>query len=98
MGLFSIQILAVGAEPVLTRFNMNGMVLSQIQCAPQSSFSLSLHPSGVCSFSLVRKDCAKLCLALDESCGYGVLSNFKYLLPYCTFFSGLAAHWLVGVS
>lgn len=41
------QILAVGAEPVLTRFDINGMVLSQIQCAPQSSFSLSQHPSGV---------------------------------------------------
>lgn len=41
------QILAVGAEPVLTRYNINGMVLSQIQCAPQSAFSLALHPSGV---------------------------------------------------
>ncbi|XP_077216619.1 DWD (DDB1-binding WD40 protein) hypersensitive to ABA 1 [Tasmannia lanceolata] len=41
------QILAVGAEPVLRRFNINGMVLSQIQCAPQSAFSVSLHPSGV---------------------------------------------------
>ncbi|XP_068652758.1 THO complex subunit 6 [Aristolochia californica] len=41
------QILSVGAEPVLTRLNINGMVLSQIQCAPQSAFSISLHPSGV---------------------------------------------------
>ncbi|XP_058073984.1 THO complex subunit 6 isoform X2 [Magnolia sinica] len=40
-------ILAVGAEPFLTRFNINGIVLSQIQCAPQSAFSASLHPSGV---------------------------------------------------
>ncbi|KAK6236508.1 hypothetical protein SCA6_011845 [Theobroma cacao] len=40
------QILAVGADPVLGRFDMNGMILSQIQCAPQSAFSVSLHPSG----------------------------------------------------
>ncbi|KAJ4953697.1 hypothetical protein NE237_030529 [Protea cynaroides] len=41
------QILAVGAEPVLSRLNIDGMILSQIQCAPQSAFSVSLHPSGV---------------------------------------------------
>ncbi|KAA8523273.1 hypothetical protein F0562_009696 [Nyssa sinensis] len=41
------QILAVGAEPLLSRFDMNGVILSQIQCAPQSSFSVSLHQSGV---------------------------------------------------
>ncbi|XP_030488647.2 THO complex subunit 6-like [Cannabis sativa] len=41
------QILAVGAEPLLNRFNINGEILSQIQCAPQSAFSVSLHPSGV---------------------------------------------------
>ncbi|GAV72992.1 WD40 domain-containing protein [Cephalotus follicularis] len=41
------QILAVGAQPLLSRFHMNGMILSQIQCAPQSAFSVSLHPSGV---------------------------------------------------
>ncbi|RZC75267.1 hypothetical protein C5167_050747 [Papaver somniferum] len=41
------RILAVGAEPVLSRFDLNGMTLSQIQCAPQSAFSISLHPSGV---------------------------------------------------
>ncbi|EYU28377.1 hypothetical protein MIMGU_mgv1a008589mg [Erythranthe guttata] len=45
------QILAVGAEPLLTRLNMNGDILSQIQCAPQSAFSLSLHPSGVTAVS-----------------------------------------------
>ncbi|XP_022754863.1 eukaryotic initiation factor 4A-15-like isoform X3 [Durio zibethinus] len=39
------QILAVGADPVLNRFDMNGTTLSQIQCAPQSAFSVSLHPS-----------------------------------------------------
>lgn len=44
------QILAVGAEPFLSRFDMNGDTLSQIQCVPQSAFSISLHPSGVCSF------------------------------------------------
>lgn len=43
------QILAVGAEPLLTRFNMNGDIVSQIQCAPTSAFSVSLHPSGVSS-------------------------------------------------
>ncbi|WJZ97765.1 hypothetical protein VitviT2T_016344 [Vitis vinifera] len=41
------QILAVGAEPLLSRFDINGVILSQIQCAPQSAFSVSLHPSGV---------------------------------------------------
>ncbi|KAL5728712.1 hypothetical protein ACHQM5_001762 [Ranunculus cassubicifolius] len=41
------QILAVGAEPLLTRYDMNGSVLSQIQCAPRSGFSVSLHSSGV---------------------------------------------------
>ncbi|XP_059636168.1 uncharacterized protein LOC132278394 [Cornus florida] len=41
------QILAVGAEPSLSRFDMNGVILSQIQCAPQSAFSVSLHQSGV---------------------------------------------------
>nr|POE63991.1 tho complex subunit 6 [Quercus suber] len=41
------QILAVGAEPLLCRFDINGAILSQIQCAPPSAFSVSLHPSGV---------------------------------------------------
>ncbi|KAI4335272.1 hypothetical protein L6164_013934 [Bauhinia variegata] len=41
------QILAVGADPLLNRFDMNGVILSQIQCAPPSSFSVSLHSSGV---------------------------------------------------
>ncbi|KAK4483669.1 hypothetical protein RD792_010870 [Penstemon davidsonii] len=45
------QILTVGAEPLLTRFNMNGDVISQIPCAPQSVFSISLHPSGVTAVS-----------------------------------------------
>lgn len=41
------QILAVGAEPLLSRYDMNGAILSRIQCAPQSAFSISLHPAGV---------------------------------------------------
>ncbi|KDP33851.1 hypothetical protein JCGZ_07422 [Jatropha curcas] len=41
------QILAVGAEPLLSRFDINGTILSQIPCAPQSAFSVSIHPSGV---------------------------------------------------
>ncbi|XP_063944836.1 THO complex subunit 6 isoform X2 [Daucus carota subsp. sativus] len=41
------QILAVGAEPLVSRYDMNGAILSQIQCFPQSVFSASLHPSGV---------------------------------------------------
>ncbi|XP_074575775.1 THO complex subunit 6-like [Curcuma longa] len=41
------QIVAVGSEPVLTRFSINGATLSQLKCAPQSAFSVSLHPSGV---------------------------------------------------
>ncbi|XP_047946183.1 THO complex subunit 6-like isoform X3 [Salvia hispanica] len=45
------HILAVGAEPLLTRINMNGDIISQIQCAPTSAFSVSLHPSGVAAVS-----------------------------------------------
>jgi len=41
------QILAVGAEPVLSRFTINGTILSQIECAPQSAFSISNHSSGM---------------------------------------------------
>ncbi|KAL7238120.1 hypothetical protein ACSBR2_004254 [Camellia fascicularis] len=41
------QILAVGAEPLLSRYDMNGAILSRIQCTPQSAFSISLHPAGV---------------------------------------------------
>ncbi|KAK1396978.1 THO complex subunit 6 [Heracleum sosnowskyi] len=41
------QIVAVGAEPLVSRFDMNGALLSQIQCFPQSVFSASLHPLGV---------------------------------------------------
>lgn len=41
------QIVAVGAEPLVSRYDMNGAILSQIQCFPQSAFSASLHPSGV---------------------------------------------------
>ncbi|KAK7329672.1 hypothetical protein VNO77_23846 [Canavalia gladiata] len=41
------QILTVGADPLLNRFDMNGKILSQIQCAPPSAFSISLHPAGV---------------------------------------------------
>ncbi|XP_024319265.1 THO complex subunit 6 isoform X6 [Brachypodium distachyon] len=43
----SIQILAVGAEPALSRFTINGAVLSQIKCAPPSAFSVSMHSSGM---------------------------------------------------
>ncbi|XP_072980944.1 THO complex subunit 6 [Typha angustifolia] len=41
------QILAVGSDPVLSRITINGVVLSQIKCAPHSAFSISLHPSGI---------------------------------------------------
>lgn len=41
------QILAVGAEHVLNRYDVDGAILSQIQCAPPSAFSISLHSSGV---------------------------------------------------
>ncbi|KAL6491558.1 hypothetical protein OROGR_034306 [Orobanche gracilis] len=40
------QIPAVGSEPLLSRLNMSGDILSQIQVAPQPAFSISLHPSG----------------------------------------------------
>ncbi|KAL0794221.1 hypothetical protein Bca101_065598 [Brassica carinata] len=39
-----------GAETLLMRFDLNGTLLSQLQCAPPTSaFSLSLHPAGVVS-------------------------------------------------
>ncbi|KAL9682021.1 hypothetical protein QQ045_013814 [Rhodiola kirilowii] len=41
------QIMAVGTEHFLTKFNMDGDILSQVQCAPESAFSISLHSSGV---------------------------------------------------
>ncbi|KAD7476884.1 hypothetical protein E3N88_00020 [Mikania micrantha] len=41
------QILAVGAEPVLSRYDTNGVMISQIQCIPRSTFSVSLHSSGI---------------------------------------------------
>ncbi|XP_010541078.1 PREDICTED: THO complex subunit 6 [Tarenaya hassleriana] len=41
------QILAVGAGPLLRRFDLNGASLSQVECAPHSAFSVSLHASGV---------------------------------------------------
>ncbi|CAN1136318.1 THO complex subunit 6 [Linum perenne] len=43
-------VLAVGSEPFVRRFDLDGKILSQIPCAPQSAFSVSLHPSGVFSF------------------------------------------------
>ncbi|XP_058756287.1 THO complex subunit 6-like isoform X2 [Vicia villosa] len=41
------QILTVGADPILNRFDMNGEIVSQIPCASPSAFSISLHPAGV---------------------------------------------------
>ncbi|CAN1136309.1 THO complex subunit 6 [Linum perenne] len=41
------QVLAVGSEPFVRRFDLDGKILSQIPCAPQSAFSVSLHPSGM---------------------------------------------------
>lgn len=44
-----MQIMAVGTEHLLTKFSMDGNILSQMQCAPESAFSVSLHSSGVSS-------------------------------------------------
>lgn len=41
------HILAVGAEPLLSRLTINGTVLSQVKCAPQSAFSVSIHSTGI---------------------------------------------------
>ncbi|KAL2903677.1 THO complex subunit 6 [Bienertia sinuspersici] len=41
------NILAVGASPMLSRMDMDGKILSQIRCAPESAFSVSLDQSGV---------------------------------------------------
>lgn len=51
MLIFAFQILTVGADPILNRFDMNGEILSQIPCASPSAFSISLHPAGVCFVS-----------------------------------------------
>ncbi|KAK4368660.1 hypothetical protein RND71_012452 [Anisodus tanguticus] len=40
------MVLAVGAEPLLSRFDLNGDIISPIPCASQSLFSISAHPSG----------------------------------------------------
>ncbi|KAG9151071.1 hypothetical protein Leryth_002648 [Lithospermum erythrorhizon] len=45
------QILGVGSEPLLTRYDMDGNIISQINCAPRSIFSIALHPSGVAAVS-----------------------------------------------
>ncbi|KAH7686459.1 WD40 repeat protein [Dioscorea alata] len=42
-----LHILAVGSEPILRRYSINGKALSKIQCAPQSAFSVSYHSSGI---------------------------------------------------
>ncbi|CAI0387918.1 unnamed protein product [Linum tenue] len=44
-------VLAVGSEPFLSLFDLNGKILSRIPCTPQSAFSGSLHSSGVTSLS-----------------------------------------------
>uniref|UniRef100_A0A7N0TVV5 THO complex subunit 6 n=1 Tax=Kalanchoe fedtschenkoi TaxID=63787 RepID=A0A7N0TVV5_KALFE len=41
------QIMTVGTGNLLKKFNIDGSILSQIQCAPVSAFSVSLHSSGV---------------------------------------------------
>lgn len=38
---------------MLSRMDMNGKILSQIRCAPESAFSVSLHRSGVCFCNLL---------------------------------------------
>ncbi|KAK9697249.1 hypothetical protein RND81_08G024900 [Saponaria officinalis] len=41
------NLLVVGASPILSRMDMSGKILSQIRCAPESAFSVSLHQSGI---------------------------------------------------
>ncbi|KVH93982.1 DNA/RNA helicase, DEAD/DEAH box type, N-terminal [Cynara cardunculus var. scolymus] len=55
-GKCNASILAVGAESVLSRYDINGAMLSQIQCVPRSAFSVSLHPSGLGVFSKTVQD------------------------------------------
>ncbi|MED6183243.1 hypothetical protein PIB30_036132 [Stylosanthes scabra] len=64
----SNQILAVGADSLLNRFDMNGAILSQIKCAPSSAFSVSLHPVGVvavggygCLVDVISQFCSHMC-------------------------------------
>nr|GEV33162.1 THO complex subunit 6 [Tanacetum cinerariifolium] len=65
------QILAVGAEPLLSRYDINGDMLSQMQCVPRSTFSVSLHPSGVRLGLVVvvyrRDDDEKPCINNNDS-------------------------------
>lgn len=87
------QILAVGADPLLTRLNMNGDIISQIPCAPTSAFSISLHPSGVssvlidylCNFSFRGCWCRKW--AWSQTCCMLRLRTFN-----CVISSSLL-HW-----
>lgn len=71
------QILAVGASSMLSRMDMNGKILSQIRCAPESAFSVSLHQSGVCSLNLLVFVIIKILAT--------VASNFKRLIVTCLF-------------
>eukprot|EP00249_Psilotum_nudum_P014318 c24765_g1_i2 orf=481-1548(-) len=41
------QIVMVGAQPHLSRFNYGGKIISQVACAPLSAFSVSVQPSGI---------------------------------------------------
>lgn len=41
------KIVAVGAQPLLSRFSFSGKVISQVSCAPLSAYSVEVHPSGV---------------------------------------------------
>ncbi|KAJ7565269.1 hypothetical protein O6H91_02G054400 [Diphasiastrum complanatum] len=41
------QIVVAGAWPRVSRFSFGGTLLSQVTCAPYSTFSISVHPSGI---------------------------------------------------
>ncbi|KAH0917026.1 hypothetical protein HID58_024686 [Brassica napus] len=86
------QILSVGAEPLLRRFDLNGALLSQIHCAPSSAFSVSLHPAGEYKLLVFNPSIQCLCiLKVVAVGGYGglvdVISQFGSHL--CTFRSSL---------
>ncbi|KAG1346379.1 putative THO complex subunit 6 [Cocos nucifera] len=71
------QVLTVGSEPVLTRFGIYGVVLSQIKCAPQSAFSISLHPSGLAFPDAVYLvDAVEGGKALMEACKPAIESGY----------------------
>ncbi|XP_076909525.1 eukaryotic initiation factor 4A-15-like [Bidens hawaiensis] len=94
------QILAVGAEPVLSRYDINGVMLSQIQCVPRSTFSVSLHLSGVICvagyggvvdvISQFGSHLCSFCYWTSFDASYNLLTHCFLLVLLCAVMAGAA--------